>query len=207
MIDPATFLTFLAACIALILAPGPAQLLVVARTVSEGTRAGTMTAVGLNIGTLVHAAAAAIGLSAVLATSALAFSIVKYVGAAYLLYLGIQALRSRPDAAPDAIRPATTRAPLGQAITTGILNPKVAIFFLVFLPQFVDPARGSALLQFMFLGGTMAALDTLYELLLVGVVRRTRRRAAASARAVGWRNRISGVTLVGLGVRMAFQQR
>ncbi|MCM2316460.1 MAG: LysE family translocator [Thermoanaerobaculia bacterium] len=207
MIETATFLTFLAACIALILAPGPAQLLVISRTLSEGPRTGALTAVGLNIGTLVHSCAAALGLSAILATSALAFSIVKYIGAAYLLYLGIQALRSRPGAASKPTRTAWTHAPLGQAIATGILNPKVAIFFLVFLPQFVDPARGPAFPQFMLLGATMAALDTLYELLLVAVVRRTRTRATASERSVGWRNRISGVTLVALGVRMAFQQR
>lgn len=94
MLDPFGYLTFLGACIALILVPGPAQALVLAATMARGKRAGVLTAVGLNVGTLVHAAAVALGLSAMLATSAVAFSIVKYTGAAYLVYLGIRALRS-----------------------------------------------------------------------------------------------------------------
>jgi len=207
LIAPASFLTFIAASIALILAPGPAQLLVASRTLSEGTRAGAMTALGLNAGTLFHAVAAALGLSAILATSSLAFSVVKFAGAGYLVFLGVGALRSRPGAAPKPVRSASASAPFVEAVATGILNPKVAIFFLVFLPQFVDPARGSAFLQFLLLGATMAALDTLYELILVGVVHRTRTRTLASPRSVSWRNRFSGVTLVGLGVRLAFQQR
>jgi threonine/homoserine/homoserine lactone efflux protein len=206
-IDPASYLTFLAASIALILVPGPAQALVIARTLSGGKRAGALTAVGLNIGTLFHAAAAALGLSAILATSALAFSVVKYVGAAYLLYLGIQALRSRPDKASGSVPDTTAKASLGQAVATGILNPKVAIFFLAFLPQFVDPARGSAFAQFLILGASMAVLDTVYELLLVQMVARTRQRFLASPRTGLWLNRLTGGVLIGLGARLALQER
>lgn len=206
MIGLSSYLAFLAASMALILLPGPSQALVLARTLSGGMRAGALTAVGLNIGTLFHAAAAALGLSALLATSALAFAIVKYVGAAYLVLLGIQALRTRRGAAPVSAQ-VTTRASLGQAIAAGILNPKVAIFFLAFLPQFVDPARGNVFAQFMIYGATMAVLDTFYELMLVQVFARTRRRFADGPRASRWRNRITGTVLIGLGARLAVQER
>lgn len=207
LIDLSSYAAFVAASIALILVPGPAQALVLARTISGGTRAGVLTAVGLNIGTLFHAAAAALGLSAILATSSLAFAVVKYVGAAYLVYLGIQALRSRAAMTPDSTPAAPATASLGQAVATGILNPKVAIFFLAFLPQFVDPARGSAFAQFMLLGSTMAVLDTLYECLLVFMVARTRRRLVASARTRLWLNRLTGAVLLGLAARLAVQER
>lgn len=208
MIDPASFLLFLAASIALILVPGPGQAIVLARTLSGGRRAGALTAVGLNIGTLFHAALAAFGLSAILATSALAFAIVKYAGAAYLLYLGVRALRANAEGERQATgheRPA--RAPLVQAIVTGILNPKVALFFLAFLPQFVDPSRGPAFVQFMVLGSTIALLDTLYELALVHLASGMRDRYRRNPRVGLWLTRSSGAVLVALGVRLALQER
>lgn len=207
MIDLTSYFTFVAASIALILVPGPAQALVIARTLSGGSREGALTAVGLNIGTVIHATAAALGLSAVLASSALAFSAVKYVGAAYLVYLGIQAFRSPASETAASTRPASAHASLGQGIATGTLNPKVAIFFLAFLPQFVDPARGHVFAQFMILGATMAVLDTSYECLLVYIVGRQRERLVANANATRWRNRVSGAVLVGLALRLALQQR
>jgi len=208
MPDLPSYLMFLAASVALILLPGPAQALVVARTLAGGRRPGALTAVGLNIGTLFHTATAALGLSAVLATSALAFSVVKYAGAAYLIYLGIRAVRSK--AAPPArtgLPGDSVRSPLGQAIVTGILNPKVALFFLAFLPQFVDPSRGAVFAQFLVLGGSMALLDTLYELGLVHLVCEMRERYLRNPRLVAWQNRASGAVLVALGLRLAAQQR
>jgi threonine/homoserine/homoserine lactone efflux protein len=208
MPDLANYLLFLAASTALILVPGPAQALVLARTLAAGPRAGALTAVGLNVGTLCHSLAAALGLSAVLATSALAFAVVKYAGAAYLLWLGIRALgtRERPaGGAPPA--PASARATFGQAVATGILNPKIALFFLAFLPQFVDPARGSSLAQFLLLGGSMALLDTLYELALVRAIHGMRERYLRSERMRAWQSRVSGAVLLGLGLRLAVQER
>ncbi|EJE51721.1 putative threonine efflux protein [Acidovorax sp. CF316] len=214
LFDPLTYATFVAASAALILVPGPAQALVLANTLTGGRRAGALTAVGLNVGTLVHAAAAALGLSALLATSALAFAVVKYVGAAYLIYLGIQALRSRAQATTaaqpadkSAAAPAASKAPLAQAIVAGTLNPKVALFFLAFLPQFVDPARGSVVVQMLILGATMAVMDTLYELALVSVLYRMRERLVGNRRFMAWQSRISGVILIGLGLRLAAQER
>lgn len=184
--------------------PGPAQALVLANTLTGGRRAGALTAVGLNIGTLMHAAAAALGLSALLATSALAFAVVKYVGAAYLIYLGIQALRTRAGhgSAATFLSPRATKAPLTQAILAGTLNPKVAL-----LPQFVDPARGSVVLQMLILGVTMAVMDTLYELALVSVLYRMRDRLVRNQRFMAWQSCISGVILIALGLRLAAQQR
>ncbi len=208
MIDPSAFLLFLAASVALILVPGPAQAMVLAHTLAGGRRAGTLTAIGLNVGTLFHAALAAFGLSAILATSALAFAIVKYAGAAYLLYLGVQALRAREtrqDAAPHGEAP--SKSPLVQAIVTGILNPKVAIFFLAFLPQFVDASRGSVFAQFMVLGATIAVLDTLYEVALVHLAAGLRDRLRRNPRLVLWQARASGAVLVALGLRLALQER
>ena len=210
LFDPLTYATFVAASAALILVPGPAQALVLANTLTGGRRAGALTAVGLNVGTLVHAAAAALGLSALLATSVLAFAVVKYVGAAYLIYLGIQALRSRSGKEPSTAKAASSpasKAPLTQAILAGTLNPKVALFFLAFLPQFVDPARGPVVVQMLVLGATMAVMDTLYELALVAVLHRMRYRLVGNRRFMAWQSRISGVILIGLGLRLAAQQR
>lgn len=212
LIDPLSYATFVAASAALILVPGPAQALVLANTLTGGRRAGALTAVGLNVGTLIHAAAAALGLSALLATSALAFAVVKYVGAAYLIYLGVQALRAKTGPQPQpqsatTAAPTSNKAPLTQAILAGTLNPKVALFFLAFLPQFVDPARGSVVVQMLILGATMAVMDTLYELALVSVLYRMRDRLVGNQRFMAWQSRISGVILIGLGLRLAAQER
>ena len=208
MIDWSSYLLFVLACIALILVPGPAQALVLAKTLSGGRKAGALSAVGLNIGTLVHPLAAALGISAILATSALAFSVVKYLGAAYLVWLGIRSLRARaPGATPAAALPSGSGSPLVQGVAAGVLNPKVALFFLAFLPQFVDPGRGGVLAQFLVLGATMAVLDTLYELALVAVFARLRGRYLANPRVARWQARISGVVLIALGVRLAVQDR
>jgi threonine/homoserine/homoserine lactone efflux protein len=131
--------TFVATSLAIILAPGPAQALVLARTIEEGRRAGLLTALGLNLATLAHAAAAGLGLSAMLATSAAAFAVMKLAGAAYVVYLGLNALRS--TAAAERPRPPRVTSPsqaLLRAFVTGLLNPKVAVFLVAFLPKFVD---------------------------------------------------------------------
>lgn len=207
MIETSSYLVFLLACIALILVPGPSQALVIAQTISHGSRHGASTAFGLNIGTLFHAAAAGLGLSAVLASSALAFSLVKYIGALYLLYLGLRALRRKATPASTADAPMAKRSALGQAILAGVLNPKVALFFLAFLPQFVDPARGPALPQFLLLGASMAVLDTAYGLVIVRVVHRLKGSMLRHPRIAAWQDRISGSVLVLLGLRLALQER
>ena len=207
LFDGSTLLTFGLASAALVAAPGPGQALVLTRTLQGGTRSGLLTACGLEIGTAVHTLAAALGLSAILATSATAFAVVKYLGAGYLILLGLRALRARGVAAPEA-RHETTTPPghlLVHASIAGTLNPKVAIFFLAFLPQFVNPARGQSFLQFMLLGLAFAALGLLGDSLLALVAGRARGHILAGSRVAQWRERITGTVFIGLGIRLALQ--
>lgn len=208
MIAAHACLLFVGACCTIIVVPGPAQALVVAKTLAGGGRAGVVAAIGLNLGTLLHSVAAAAGLSALLAASASAFAAIKFAGAAYLVHLGIRALRSSthaPGRAPESTAPVL--ATLRQAFAVGVLNPKVALFFLAFLPPFVDTAQGHVFAQFVLLGATMALLDVVYESLIVAVVCRMRGRHAPGARVRAWPPRICGAVLVALGVRLALAER
>ena len=163
-------LAFVAAALVVLLIPGPGVLYVVARSVGQGTRAGLASVVGLSLGALVHVAAAAAGLSAILLTSATAFGIVKALGAGYLIYLGVRTLLARR---PPAAMAAPPPLPLSRLVTDGVLvsvlNPKIAVFFLAFLPQFVEPGRGPLPQQILLLGLLYVALalvtDGAYALL------------------------------------------
>ena len=138
---PSTLALFALAALALIAIPGPNMVYVATRSMSEGRRSGYASALGLLTGTLINVAAAAAGLSALIASSATAFNVLKYLGAAYLVYLGLRALLKRDEAAEEgAARPVSLARAYRQAIVVQLLNPKVALFFLAFLPQFVDPA-------------------------------------------------------------------
>jgi threonine/homoserine/homoserine lactone efflux protein len=171
MPDPSTYGLFVVAALALLLVPGPAVGYVVARSVEGGRSAGLVSVLGVELGTLVHVAFAAAGLSAILASSATAFSVVKWLGVAYLIWLGLQRLLARDESGdvPPDVRPEPLARVFGQSVLVQVLNPKVALFFLAFLPQFVDPSRGAAWTQIVVLGGTLAALglltDGLYALL------------------------------------------
>ena len=164
MPDITSFFAFLVAALILLLIPGPGVLYVIARSVTQGQRAGLVSVLGLSTGALVHVAAATVGLSAILLTSATAFGVVKALGAAYLIYLGIRALMTR-QSATDLEKPVAR--PTGRLFVDGmlisILNPKIAIFFLAFLPQFVDPYAGSATLQILFLGISYVGLALLTD--------------------------------------------
>jgi threonine/homoserine/homoserine lactone efflux protein len=200
------------ASIALVIAPGPGQALVLARTVEGGSRAGILTAVGLEIGTLVHTFAAALGLSAILATSATVFMMVKYTGAAYLVALGclaiLQSRRSRISAGPPPhAEPVSRRRLVLHAAVTGVLNPKVALLFLAFLPQFVDPSRGAVLLQFMALGILLASLGLAFDTTLSVLAGRAQNRLIGSMGLAAWRQRVTGGVMIALGLRLAFAER
>ena len=170
MPDISTLALFVAAVLVLLVIPGPAVLYIVARSIDQGRMAGLVSVLGISLGTLVHVAAAALGISALLLSSALLFSVVKYLGAAYLIYLGVRTLLSR-----DAIRqPELTvhrsyTSIFLQGMLVNLLNPKTALFFFAFLPQFVDPDRGSVAGQTLLLGGIMAVMgvisDSSYALL------------------------------------------
>jgi len=170
MIESTSLAIFVMAALLLLLAPGPAVLYIVARSIDQGSLAGIVSVFGIGMGSLVHVTAAALGLSALLVSSALAFMFVKYLGAAYLIYLGVTTLLKKPVPIAAQERP---KQPLfkifRQGVIVNVLNPKTALFFFAFLPQFVDAHRGSVSLQILFLGGlftTMAiCTDSIYALL------------------------------------------
>jgi threonine/homoserine/homoserine lactone efflux protein len=204
MPDASTYGLFVVAALALLLVPGPAVVYVVARSVEGGRPAGLVSVLGVEMGTLVHVAFAAAGLSAILASSATAFSVVKWLGVAYLVWLGLQRLLARDENGdpPPEVRPEPLARVFRQSVLVQVLNPKVALFFLAFLPQFVDPSRGAAWTQIFVLGGTLAALglltDGLYAL-LGGTAGDWLKRKNASARFRRVQRFFSGGVYVALG--------
>jgi threonine/homoserine/homoserine lactone efflux protein len=197
---------FLGATLVFLLTPGPAVLYIVARSVSQGRAAGLASVAGVEAGNLVHAAAAALGLSSILVASSLAFGVVKYLGAAYLVWLGLRTLLARPAAA-DPGRPAPA-APAGwatfrQGFVVAVLNPKTALFFLAFLPQFADPHAGALPPQLLFLGVTFVAMafvtDAGYALLSGAISPWLSRRRGLS----GASRAVTGATYIGLGLLAA----
>jgi threonine/homoserine/homoserine lactone efflux protein len=200
---------FLAAGVLLNLTPGQDTMFILGQSLAGGMRVGVAAAFGIALGTVFHTVAAALGLSAILATSALAYSIVKYLGAGYLLFLGVRLLISHPAVASGAVAPqapARPRAVFRQGVLTNVLNPKVALFFLAFLPQFIDPSSGSRILAFLALGATFIATGLLWCLVLAA--------AAARLQAFFLRNphfrsvidRAVGGLFVVLGARLAWSR-
>lgn len=170
MLDTSTLLVFIAAVLVLLVTPGPAVLYIVARSIDQGRWAGFVSTLGIGVGTLIHVAAAALGVSALLVSSALAFNVVKYLGAAYLIYLGLQRLLTSEKTAPiKTLAPQKLSRIFYQGVLVNLLNPKTALFFFAFLPQFVDVGRGNVALQVFILGLIMMILgiisDGLYALL------------------------------------------
>ena len=166
MPEPATLLLFAAATVLLVVVPGPNLVYIVTRGASQGRRVGLASAMGIETGTLIHIAAAALGLSALLASSAAAFEVVRYGGAAYLLYLGVRTLRARDAGGPAAVaaQPALGRV-YAEGVLVNVLNPKVALFFLAFFPQFVEPSAGGAAGQVLVLGAVFFAIALVLDLL------------------------------------------
>jgi threonine/homoserine/homoserine lactone efflux protein len=202
--DPASLWLFSAAALALLAIPGPAVLYIVVQSAEQGRRAGLASVGGIHVGSLVHVAAATVGLSALIVASALAFSVVKFAGAAYLVYLGIRKLLERTAVEQVERPPERLRRAFVRGIVVNVLNPKTALFFLAFLPQFVDPDRGAVWSQVLVLGLLFIALglasDSLYALAAgtVGGLLRRRRNALR----VG-----SGVVYIGLGAAAALAKR
>lgn len=210
MWDLSFWLLFFGAALALNLSPGPDLLFVLSRTLTSGRRVGLASACGVCSGALVHVAAAALGLSAILATSALAFTLVKYAGAAYLLYLGFQALRSSAAGLVLDIN-STPRTGAWQAFRQGvlvdILNPKAAIFFMAFLPQFVRPGQGAVATQLLFLGVLVVLVAIVIEGSLVLLAARASSALRGNPRLGRWLDRVLGSVLIGLGVRLGLAER
>ena len=200
MPDPGTLLLFTLAGLVLVAIPGPNHLYIVTRSIAQGRRAGLASAFGVESGTLVHIAAAAAGVSALVASSALAFSVVKYLGAAYLVFLGIRALLARDAHAPEAHdRRASLRRAYLDGLLVNVLNPKVALFFLAFLPQFVDTTRAAAP-QVVVLGLLLSAIGLASNVLYA--VTAGALRAWLRGRPGFWRRQryVTGGVYVGLGV-------
>ncbi len=206
MIDPHRFLIFLGAATLLAIAPGPGMLYVLARTLAGGRREGVLSSLGTFFGGLVHVVAAATGLSLVLATSATAFAIVKYAGAAYLVYLGVRMIisaRSENDVHLESPVGQIRRNPFWQGIATEVLNPKTALFFLAFIPQFVDRDHGSVIGQFLLLGAIWVTLNTSCDLVVTLMAAPLGTRLRSSAKLRKRQRTATGLTLIGLGAYVA----
>src|ERR1041384_2876219 len=205
MPDLSRYMLFVAAALLLLVIPGPAVLYIVTRSIDQGRRAGLLSVLGVAVGAMIHVTAAAVGLSALLLSSSVADQSVKYLGAAYLIYLGIRKFVDRDDdtEAVELDAPGNWRI-FSQGVLTNTLNPKTALFFLAFLPQFVDVSRGSVALQILFLGFTFTALgicsDGSWALLASTVGGRLKR----SFRFVRGGRYLAGSVYLGLGLATAF---
>jgi threonine/homoserine/homoserine lactone efflux protein len=206
MIDPHRFSLFLGAATLLAIAPGPGMLYVLARTLAGGRREGALSSAGTFLGGLVHVLAAATGLSIVLATSATAFAVVKYAGAGYLIYMGVRMIisaRRDQDAEIQISSGRVARNPFWQGIATEVLNPKTAIFFLAFIPQFVSRASGGVFWQFLLLGTISVALNTSCDLVVTFAAGPIGARLRSSAVLRRRQRTATGLTLIGLGAFVA----
>jgi threonine/homoserine/homoserine lactone efflux protein len=205
MISHSSLLLFVTGAAILLAIPGPAIMYIVSRSIGQGRAAGLVSAMGIATGTLFHVAAATLGLSALLASSALAFQFVRYLGAAYLIYLGIRVLRGGDGQMLEAARGEQRLARIfGQGVLVNLLNPKTALFFLAFLPQFIEPARGHATLQIFELGVLFAVMgwcsDSIWALAAGTLAERFR----SSARLRRTQRNVSGGALIALGLASAF---
>lgn len=205
MFDPLKLPIFILAALTLLLTPGPAVLYIVARSMDQGRLAGMVSVLSVEVGNFAHVVAATLGLSALLLSSALAFTVVKYLGAAYLIYLGLRRIFSGETALSAA---SIERQSLGkvfsQGVVVAILNPKTALFFLAFLPQFVDPARGNLTLQLFTLGSIFVLMaivtDSLYAL-LAGTIGQSLKNAPYFLKVERY---LVGSVYIGLGLMAAF---
>jgi len=202
MLDAQRFYLFFIAALVLAVTPGPGIFYVLARTLAGGRREGILSSLGTFAGGMFHVFAAALGVSAILAASAVAFHTVKYAGAAYLVWLGIRMIRTRDAELPvEAL--ASSRSPFGQGIVTEVLNPKTALFFLSFIPQFISPRLGHIFLQFLIFGMVSVALNTSADLLVVSLAAPLGLKLKASATFRRRQRIASGFGMIGLGAYVA----
>jgi threonine/homoserine/homoserine lactone efflux protein len=205
LITPSSLVLFMTGAMLLLLIPGPAVLYITSRSIGLGRAAGLVSAMGIAVGTLFHVAAATLGLSALLVSSASAFQLVKYAGAAYLIYLGIRTLRGGDAATLDPTgERRSLRNIFGQGVLVNLLNPKTALFFLAFLPQFVDPARGHASLQIFELGVLFALMGWVSDSVWATIAGTFGTRLRGNVRLRSTQRKISGGVLIALGVASAF---
>src|SRR5262249_14761812 len=206
MITSPRFVLFLTAALLLAIAPGPGMLYVLARSLAGGKREGVLSAFGTFLGGMVHVFAAALGISIILAKSALAFAAVKYMGAAYLCFIGIRMiLDARKDENVEfnsselAAGTAPPRNPLWQGVATEVLNPKTALFFLSFIPQFVNRTAGHVFLQFILLGTISVVLNTTADLIVIVMAGPLGNRIRSSPRFRRGQRTATGAIMIGIG--------
>jgi threonine/homoserine/homoserine lactone efflux protein len=204
MLDGRLLVLFLAAATVLAVTPGPGIFYVLARTLAGGKREGMLSAFGTFWGGLVHVVAAGLGLSAVLAASATAFAVVKYAGALYLVWLGFRMIRTRNVPMEEPSEAGKTNHAFRQGVVTEVLNPKTALFFLSFLPQFVNPTLGHVVVQFLLLGVMSVSLNTTADILVVSFAAPIGTRLRSSTRFRRNQRVASGVAMMGLGAFVAF---
>ena len=208
MPDPATLLVFAAAALALIVVPGPAVLYIVSQSIDRGRLAGFVSALGIAAGALVHVLAAAVGLSSILVSSATAFNVVKYAGAAYLIGMGLWTILRRRDEeeirAPSERR---LRRRFGQGVIVNVLNPKTALFFFAFLPQFVDPDQGAPALQIAVLGLVFVVIAVVSDSVWALAAGTASQHLRGNRRFLSVQRYVSGSVFVGLGALTAAAKR
>ncbi|MDB5174314.1 MAG: Lysine exporter protein [Phycisphaerales bacterium] len=200
------FWLFAASGVVLTITPGPDTLYILGRSIAQGRRAGVLSVLGISTGIMVHTTAAALGLSALLASSAAAFSVVRWIGAAYLVYLGLRMLLRPTTGDQPAAGTTPPMSPMGvyrQGLFTNLLNPKVALFFLAFLPQFVDPHSPHRIAAFLLLGLEFILIGTTWSLCLAWFAAAASRRLREQRASGRWLGRASGVLFIGLGARVA----
>lgn len=203
MIDGTRFAIFMSAAVVLAVTPGPGIFYVLGRTLHGGRREGVLSAIGTFVGGSFHALGAALGLSVILMTSATAFEIVRYAGASYLIYLGISMIRNRQAKLAASDQGGKSQRNFLQGVATEVLNPKTALFFLSFIPQFVSPAIGHMTLQFLILGTISVILNTAVDLIVVGFADLFASRLAHHPRLIEKQRAASGVGMIGLGLYVA----
>ncbi|MEO2076893.1 MAG: LysE family translocator [Bacillus sp. (in: firmicutes)] len=205
-------LTFILVVLVLFLIPGPAVLLTVTQTAKGGRKAGIITGVGIAVGDLIHTVAAVLGLSAILMTSALAFEIVKYLGAAYLIFLGIRSLLEKTklkQEKPVDTKKSNPSVSFRQALLIELLNPKTALFFLAFLPQFVHNNGTPVVYQLLILGLTFVLMSILYTTLLAFLTSSIGERLFSNknSRFARWQGKVVGAIYIGLGLQLVLQSQ
>lgn len=207
MISIDSYLLFLSASLLLVLAPGPDMIYLMSRTIAQGKRAGLLAALGVNLGGYFHLFAAIIGISAVIATSTIAFMVIKYAGALYLIYLGVKAIFFHKDTFQnintEKVSLSSGRAIFWQGFISDVLNPKVAIFFLALLPQFVDLDAGNEVAQLLILGVTVNFVAILINSLFIIFASTMTEKLRKNSKVSQWLHRMMGSIFILLGLRLA----
>ena len=209
MISLNDFLIFALASLVLNMTPGNDMLYVATRSTSQGVKAGIVSALGIAGGCIVHLLAAVIGLSAIIASSAIAFDVIKYAGAAYLIYLGVKSFLSKQNkfSINKSIEKKSLAKLFWQGVLTNVLNPKVALFFLAFLPQFIHPEKGNTSMQILLLGLWFNISGTIVNSIVAILFGKIGNWLADKQAFIKWQNKVTGLLLVSLGIKVALSSR